>query len=99
MAQFQFDASEFIAPTRSFDPLPAGRYEAMVVDSAVKDTKKGDGQYVEIVMDILTDSHSGRKLWDRLNISNPNKQAEDIGRGALAELCLAVGVQKLTETE
>jgi hypothetical protein len=48
----------------------------------------------------LTDGvHSGRRLWERLNVSNPNKTAEDIARSQLAMLCQAVGVTKLTQTE
>lgn len=99
MANFSFDATEFAPQPKSFDPLPHGMYNGMIIDSSVKPTKAGTGEYIELVIQVIDGEHSGRRLWERLNVSNPNKTAEDIARTALAELCHAVGVTKLTATE
>lgn len=100
MPTFQFDATEF-APTqsKSFEPLERGMYTGMVIDSTIKQTKAGTGEYIELVIQVVDGPQSGRRLWERLNVSNPNKTAEDIARSQLALLCQAVGVQKLTATE
>lgn len=99
MPTFQFDATEFAPQAKTYDPLSPGMYEGMVIESSIKPTKAGTGEYIELVIQVTDGPQSGRRLWERLNVSNPNKTAEDIARSALAELCHAVGVQKLTSTE
>lgn len=100
MAKFQFSTAgmTFDAP-RSFEPLPKGEYEAMITDSVIKPTKAGDGHYIELTIQVISGEHSGRRLWERLNVSNPNKAAEEIANKALGELCLAVGVPDMEDTE
>jgi len=100
MAFFNFNAAS-VEPmqSRSFEPLPKGDYEMMIVKSDVKPTQAGTGHYIELEMHVLGGEHSGRRIWERLNIDNPNKTAQDIASAALASLCYAVGVQDMTETE
>lgn len=99
MATFNFNAAgvEPMAP-RSYEPLPNGEYEMIITKSDVKSTKAGTGQYLELEMQVVSGEHSGRRHWERLNVSNPNKQAEDIAKAALAALCMAVGVTDIADT-
>lgn len=98
--QFNFDATTAPEPNApSFGPLPAGQYTMIVSETDIKPTKAGTGEYLECKMEVVEGKSAGRKHWERFNISNPNKQAEDIARAALGQLCLAVGVQKLTDTD
>lgn len=100
MAHFNFNAASVEPmPSRSFEPLPKGDYEMMIVKSDVKPTQAGTGHYIELEMHVLGGEHSGRRIWERLNVDNPNKTAQDIASAALASLCYAVGVQDMTETE
>jgi len=85
-----FDASQ-VEPT-SFDPLPAGKYLACITESEMKATKKGAGQFLNLTFEIIEGESKGRKVWARLNLKNPNPQAEQIARGQLSALCRAVGV-------
>lgn len=101
MAQFNFNAANHqpaakAAPTRA--PLPKGLYPAIVMDSDIKPTKAGTGQYIELTLQVIEGQYAGRRVWDRLNISNPNKQAEDIALAQLQALCQAVGVPNMTDT-
>lgn len=99
MAQFTFNAQAHTpasTPTRS--PLPKGTYSAIVMDSTIKPTKAGTGQYIELVLQIVDGPQAGRRVWDRLNVSNPNKTAEDIALAQLQSLCQAVGVTNMTDT-
>lgn len=100
MAQFQFNANEVpeVAP-RSFGPLPAGSYDMVITKSDIKPTKAGTGHYIELEMQVVDGEHSGRRLWERLNIDNPNKQAEDIAKAALGALCQAIGVIDMEDTD
>jgi hypothetical protein len=85
-----FDASQ-VEPT-SFDPLPAGKYLAVITESEMRPTKKGAGQYLNLTFEVIEGEYKGRKLWARLNLKNPNPQAEQIARGQLSAICRAVGV-------
>jgi len=90
--QFNFDATGIdTSDDRGFEPLPQGKYNAMVIESAVKDSKAG-GQYVELVCQVLDGKHINRKIWHRLNIVNDNSVAENIGRKDLAVLMINLGL-------
>jgi len=86
-----FDASQ-VEPSSTFDPIPAGKYLAAVVDSKMKPTKSGAGQYLELTFQILEGEYKSRQLWARLNLDNPNAQTVKIARGELSAICRAVGV-------
>ena len=81
-----------IEPQGDFDVLPPGKYSIMVDKAEVKQTKKGDGHYLELTMSILDGPAKNRKLWDRLNIQNPSQQCVDIGLRQLSALGRACGV-------
>jgi len=88
-----FNAEE-IEPRQSFDLLPAGKYRVVISESEEKQTKKGDGSYLSLTMTVLDGEHEGRKLFDRLNLNNPNDVAAGIARQTLSAICRAVGVMK-----
>lgn len=91
--QFSFDATGIdTSDDRGFEPLPQGKYNAMIIESTVKDTKAGTGQYLELVCQVLDGAHVNRKIWHRLNIVNPNPVAENIGRKDLAVLMSNLGL-------
>jgi hypothetical protein len=100
MATLNFNAAA-IEPqeTKSFDALPVGRYSAMIVDSEMKTTKAGNGQYLQLTFDILGPTHVGRKVWARLNLSNPNKTAEEIAQRELSAICHCLGLEHVEESE
>ena len=90
--QFSFDATGIdTSDDRGFEPLPQGKYNAMVIESAVKDSKSG-GQYIELVCQVLDGAHVNRKVWHRLNIVNDNPKAENIARKDLAVLMINLGL-------
>jgi len=86
-----FDANQ-VEPTTPFDPIPAGKYLAVITDSAMKPTKAGNGQYLELTFQILEGEFKNRLLWARLNLDNANATAVQIARAELSAICRAVGV-------
>ncbi len=86
-----FDASQ-VEPSTTFDPIPAGKYLAAIIESKLKTTKSGKGQYLELTFQILEGELKGRQVWARLNLDNPNAQTVKIARGELSAICRAVGV-------
>ena len=85
-----FDANT-VEPA-SFDVLPAGEYTVAIMGSSMKPTKNGDGRYLELEMQVLNGEFQNRKLFDRLNLMNPNQKAVDIAKGQLSAICRAVGI-------
>ena len=86
-----FDANQ-VQPTTDFEPVPAGKYLAVITDSEMKPNKAGTGQYLQLTFEILEGPCKGRRLWARLNLDNPNAMAVQIARAELSAICRAVGV-------
>jgi hypothetical protein len=86
------------AKPRDSEAIPAGWYRAWIIGSEKKPTKRGDGSYLELVWEVVDGPHAKRKVWDRLNIDNPSKVAQDIGREALSAICHAINVLELTHS-
>jgi len=100
MPAFSFDATETTPrEVKSFEPLPRGIYPAMITESVIKQTKRGDGEYIALTFEIVDGKYSGRRLWQNLNVSNPNKTAEDISKAELASICAAIGKSRINSTE
>ena len=94
-----FDPAEIPENERSFDVLPAGTYEAQVIESEVKDTKAGDGKMLNVTWEITAGPFERRKVWDRINIQNPSAQAQGIGQRRLADMCEAMGTGAIKDSE
>ena len=86
-----FNAND-VDPASDFEPIPAGQYSAVIVESEVKPTRNGTGNYLQLTFEIIDGPHKGRLLWSRLNLDNPNATAVKIARAELSAICRAVGV-------
>jgi hypothetical protein len=86
-----FDANQ-VEPTGDFEPVPPGKYLAVITDSEMNPTKSGTGSYLQLTFEIIDGPHKGRLLWARLNLDNPNATAVAIARAELSAICRAVGV-------
>ncbi len=86
-----FDANT-VDPATDFEPIPAGKYLAVISDSQMKPTKNGNGHFLELQFQIIDGPFKNRLLWSRLNLDNPNAQAVRIAQGELSAVCRAVGV-------
>jgi hypothetical protein len=100
MAKFTFNASEIEVPEApSYGPLPPGDYEVIVTKTDIRQTKAGTGEYISVEFQVVGGPSSGRRLWNNYNVSNVNKQAEDIAKQQFAALCSACNVSDLKDTE
>ncbi len=86
-----FDARE-VEPAVGFDPIPAGKYLAVITESEMKPTRSGSGRYLELTFQVIEGEYKGRLLWARLNLDNPNALTVKIARAELSAICRAVGV-------
>ena len=76
-----FDPST--AEDMSYEPIPAGFYIAKIIESDLKITSSGTGQYIKNVWEILEGDdaqYNGRKIYQNLNIINDNETAVKIAK-------------------
>jgi hypothetical protein len=98
MAQINFNTED--APESDFEPIPAGEYACQIIQTEMKDTKAGDGQYLECRVQVVEDGdYQGRLLFERFNLVNPNETAVRIAQRQLKELCEAVGLLEVEDSE
>ena len=86
-----FDANQ-VEPTSDFDPVPAGKYLAVITESEVKVNKAQNGSYLQLTFQIIEGEFKNRFLWARLNLDNQNATAVKIARAELSAICRSVGV-------
>ncbi len=100
MARFDtsFDATS-VDPTTPFELLPAGKYRAQIVESEMRVTKNGMGQFLWLMLDILDGEHKGRKIFDQLNLVNPNPTTVEIAQRTLSAICHATGKMHVSDSE
>ena len=99
MVQLNFNANE-VPPASPLEPIPAGKYEVIIVESGQKPNKSGTGEYLELVFQIIgsgpdmppSEEYNGRKVWARLNLYHPNATTVKIAREELSAICHATGV-------
>ena len=92
-----FDANK-VAPQQSFEPMPTGWYKAMAIDSEVKPTSAGTGTRLSIEWQIIEGEHSGRKVFDNINLANPNPKCAEIGQAQLSAICHATGALQVADS-
>ena len=85
--------------TGNFDPLPPGWYSATMSAAEIKNTKTGTGQYIALRYDITGPTHQGRVVFGNLNIRNASPKAEEIGRQQLGDICRAIGLARVGDTD
>lgn len=94
MAILNFSANAFdgVEAPQENTILPQGEYQMQIVQSELRTTKAGTGQYLWLEFDIVNGPCTpGRKFWDRLNIENPNEQTKKIALSQLLAICKAAG--------
>lgn len=99
MAGLNFNAQE-VAPQQAFENLAPGWYTAKVVESEMKPTNAGTGSFLELTIEVIAPAQfAGRKLWDRLNLNNPNEKAVEIAYQTLSAICHATGVIQVQDSQ
>ena len=97
MARLGFNVEQ--VPDNDYSPILDGEYAAQIIKSEMKDTKAGTGQYLELRVQILEPPYNGRIVFDRLNLINPNQVAVSIANRTLADICTALGITEIEDSE
>ena len=75
---------------KTFELLPKGKYQAMITDAKVVDTKAG-GKRLNVEFSVMDDAYKGRKIYHNFNIENANAKAVEIGMQELKTLLVCAG--------
>ena len=95
---YEFDANS-VEPQAPREVLPAGDYLAQIVKSEMMPTKSGDGSTLTLELEVVSGPYERRRIWDRLNLDNPNAQAVEIAQRTLSAICHATGVLRVSDSE
>jgi hypothetical protein len=65
MASLQgFNAND-VDPSTEYEPIPSGKYLAMIIESETKPTKSGKGSYLQLTFQVLEGDYKNRIVWAR----------------------------------
>jgi len=81
------------------DVLPEGEYNAQIIKSEITPTKAGDGNILTLTWELLDGVYAKRQVWQRLNIQNPNSQAQEIAQRDLKKITKALGLGTITNSD
>ena len=81
-----------VEPQTSYEPMPADWYKCVITNTEEKPTKKQNGSYLQLDIEVIEGKFAGRKVFDRLNLNNPNSVAVEIAQRALSSICRAIDV-------
>jgi hypothetical protein len=97
MVQISFDATQ-VKPLVEYTTLPEGQYLVEITQSLYKQTKAGDGNYLEFEYTVLDGELKGSLYWDRLCLEHPSPKATKRANAALSAICHAIGVMTFHDT-
>lgn len=89
--ELNFNAND-VEPSAPREPIPAGWYKMVIVNSEEKPTKAQTGSYLKMEVEVIEGEHQGRKVFPMLNLNNPNSTAVEIAQRELSSICRATGV-------
>jgi len=93
-----FDATA-VEPQGDYAPIPPGEYKVQILTSEMVDTAARTGRMLKLEIEIIEGDQAGRKLFDRLNLENPNATAVEIAQRQLSAICHAVGKLSVSDSE
>lgn len=89
---FDLDLDEVEEQSSSYEMIPNGTYDVMITEIDDKETKAGNGNYLRMRFDVISENHNGRCFFINYNYINPNETAQNIGRSDIKKLAGAIGL-------
>lgn len=74
------------------EPLPAGKYEAKVMEVSVQETKQKSGKYIKMKLVVSDGDCEGKSVYTNFNIQNESAKAQEIGLQQLKRFMQAAGM-------
>ena len=93
-----FNRNEY-EETQDFDVIPAGWYQAAIVETDLVDNASGNGSHIKLTIQLEGGTFDRRLVWDRLTYTHTNPKAEEIGRGTYSKICRICGLEESNDTD
>ncbi len=88
-----FDCNS-VDPTDDF--LKPGDYTVQIMESSIAPNKAQTGHYLKLVMQVVQEGENkGRKIYDYINIQNPNSTTEKMAARSLSALGRATNIREI----
>jgi hypothetical protein len=86
-----------VEPMKDHSVVPPGKYVVQIERAEMKPNRAATGHFVELVLVILEGEHQKRKMWDRINVSNPSEKCTQMGRAVMSAIGRSLGVSHLQD--
>ena len=77
---------------KKYPILPAGQYTFSLEKVEEKQTKAGNGSYLDVTFKIVEGVNAGRLIFEKFHIDNPSAKCVEIGTQRLDKLLSAAGL-------
>lgn len=84
------DLSRVEAKKGSSGPVPPGEYEVRIAGTEYKEAKSGNGGYLRIQYKVVDGIHTGRSIFENLNLWHNSDQTRMIAQSQLKGLAQAI---------
>lgn len=98
MKSIAFDPTQ-VTPAAAAEVVPPGSYEVVIAEALKRPARSGDGDFLQLGLQITRGEHAGRVVWSRLHIGSRIATIRAIAERELAAVCIAMGVAPLTHTD
>ena len=86
-------------PRRDFEVIKPGIYPVTIIAEQTKPTRAGDGEYLEITLQVDSGKYAGQRIWDRLNLKNRSTKAVEIALSTLSTIRRCCGIERMKSSE
>lgn len=76
-----------------FPPLPNESYTIKLNKAEIKQTKAGNGAYLNATFEVVEGEHAGRLIFEKFMIEHPSDKAVTVGKDRINKFLKSVGVQ------
>lgn len=99
MADFGETFDPAAVPDAERQLLPVGVYDAHIIESEIKTPKSGNGEMLRLTWEILTGPYERWKVWQQITYRHTNTQAQEIGQQSLKQICEALGLGPIRNSD
>jgi len=86
-----FNALE-VEPSSTFQPMPAGWYKCVITEAVEAMNKAETGSYLKLSIEVIDGDHTGRNVFEYLNLKHDKDVVVQIAQQALSQICRAINV-------
>lgn len=94
---FTFGNFDQVDHRDSFEPIPGAEYDFRILTPELVPTRAGDGQIVNIKLQVHGGQLDGRIVFARFNVANPNPTAVEIALKQIKQMSMSAGMNATGE--